>query len=119
MDLIYIRNLRIETIIGVNERERCEKQWVSLDLELATDGAKAAERDHIEDACDYKIIKDRLVDYVSDSRFHLIETLAEQIGALVLREFDISWLRLRLGKPGALTGAEDVGIIIERERKPS
>jgi len=114
VDIVYIRELEIKTIIGIYDWEREQRQVVSLDLEMGADIAPAAETDSIEQALDYKAVAKRLIDFVENSEFFLVETLAERIAALVLAEFDVRWLKLRLGKPGAVTGSKDVGIIIER-----
>ena len=114
MDIVYIRDLQVETIIGIFDWEREVKQTVSLDLEMATDIRPAAHSDDIHHALDYKAVAKRLIAFIEDSQFQLVETLAEQVAAIVRREFDVSWLRLRLSKPGALRGSRDVGIIIER-----
>ena len=119
MDIIYIHELEIETVIGIYDWERKQKQIVSIDLEMATDIRSSAEIDSIERALDYKAIAKRLIDFVEGSEFFLVETLAEQISHLVLSEFDVPWLKLRLGKPGAVRGARDVGVIIERGKKES
>lgn len=117
MDIVYIKELEIETIIGVFEWERNIKQVVSIDLEMATDVTYAARSDKIEDAVNYKSIAKRLIEFVEASEFQLIETLAERIAHIVLTEFGVGWLRLRLGKPGAVSGSKDVGIVIERGEK--
>ena len=117
MDIIYIHELEIETVIGIYDWERKQKQIVSIDLEMATDIRSSAEIDSIERALDYKAIAKRLIDFVEGSEFFLVETLAEQISHLVLSEFDVPWLKLRLGKPGAVRGARDVGVIILSEAK--
>ena len=114
MDIVYIRDLRIDTVIGIFDWERQVRQTVSLDLEMATDIARAARSDHIDDALDYKAVAKRLMGFVAASEYQLVETLAERCAELVLREFGVPWLRLRLTKPGALRGARDVGIVIER-----
>jgi dihydroneopterin aldolase len=114
MDIVYIRDLRIDTVIGIFDWERQVRQTVSLDLEMATDIARAARSDHIDDALDYKAVAKRLMGFVGASEYQLVETLAERCAELVLREFGVPWLRLRLSKPGALRGARDVGIVIER-----
>lgn len=116
MDIIYIRDLRIETVIGIYEWERRIRQTVSLDLEMAADIARAASRDQIGDTLDYKAVAKRLIDFVGDSDFQLVETLAERSAALVLEEFSVPWLRLSVSKPGAVRGARDVGVTIERRR---
>lgn len=114
MDIVYIRELEIDTVIGIYDWERQIRQTVSLDLDLATDIRPAAASEDIERALDYKAVSKRLIAFVEGSEFLLIETLAERIATIVLDEFDVPWLRLRVGKPGAVTGARDVGVIIER-----
>lgn len=113
-DIVYIRDLRIETIIGIFEWEREVKQIVSLDLEMATDIRAAAASDDIKDALDYKAISKRLIQFIEQSQFQLIEALAEAVVNIVQTEFHVGWLRLRISKPGALRGAQDVGLLIER-----
>ncbi len=117
MDLVYIEDLRIETVIGIYDWEREIKQTITIDLEMATDVAKAAATDCIDDALDYKAISKRLITYVENEKFGLVETLAEGIAKVIRQEFGVSWLRLKLGKPGALSGSRDVGIIIERGQR--
>ncbi|MCW8956666.1 MAG: dihydroneopterin aldolase [Gammaproteobacteria bacterium] len=116
MDIVYIRDLRIETVIGIYDWEREIRQTISLDLEMATDIRKAAASDSIEDTLDYKSVAKRLIQYVEDSEFQLVETLAERIADIVLNEYEVPWMKLRLSKPGAVTGSQDVGVIIEREK---
>jgi dihydroneopterin aldolase len=113
-DLIFISDLRIETIIGIYDWERKVRQTVSLDLEMATDIRKAAASDGIEDTLNYKAVAKRLIAFVGDSEFQLVETLAERIAGIVTEEFGVPWLRLKLHKPGALRGSRDVGVMIER-----
>lgn len=117
MDIVYIRELEIETVIGIFDWERKIKQTVSLDLEMASDNRKAAASDKIEDAVDYKSVSKRIIDFVEKSEFQLVETMAEEITAIIMNEFKVPWVRLRLSKPGAVRGSKDVGVIIERERK--
>jgi len=117
MDIVYIKELQIETIIGIYDWERTQKQTVSLDLDMGADIRPAAASEDIARALDYKAVSKRLIAFVEQSEFLLIETMAEQIAAIVLAEFSVPWLRLRVGKPGAVTGARDVGVMIERGRK--
>ena len=117
-DRVFIENLRIETVIGIFDWEREIKQVVSLDLEMAFDIRKAAESDAIADALDYKAVSKRLIHFVESSEFQLVETLAERCAAIVLQEFPVNWLRLKLSKPGAVRGSSAVGVIIEREPSP-
>ena len=114
MGIVYLRDLRVETIIGIFEWERTTRQVVGIDLEMAADIARAAATDSIEDALDYKAISKRLIDFVSGSSYQLVETLAEEIARIVREEFGVPWVRVSLSKPGAIRGARDVGIIIER-----
>jgi dihydroneopterin aldolase len=114
MDLIYVRNLRVDCVIGVFEWERRVRQTVAIDLDLAADIAGAARTDRLEDTIDYKSIAKRLVDYVGQSQFQLVETLAERIAEIVLTEFAVRWVRVRINKKGALRHATDVGVVIER-----
>ena len=114
MDLVYIKNLRIETIIGIYDWERQVKQVVSMDLEMAADIKMAAQTDNIGYALNYKSISKRIIKFVQEQKFKLIESMAEEVAQIVLIEFSVPWVRLRISKPGALRGSEDVGIIIER-----
>jgi dihydroneopterin aldolase len=114
MDIVYIRDLKVETIIGIFDWEREVKQTVSLDLEMATDISKAAATDSIEHTLNYKEVAKRLIAFIETSEFQLVETLAEKIATIVINEFDVPWLRLRLSKPGAVRGSKDVGVLIER-----
>ncbi|MDM8557345.1 dihydroneopterin aldolase [Candidatus Parabeggiatoa sp. HSG14] len=118
MDIIFLRALKIETVIGIFDWEREIKQTVVLDLEMATDIRKAATTDSIDDTLNYKAVAKRLIDFVSHSEFGLVETLAERITEIILTEFSVPWVRLQLNKQGAVSGAQDVGVIIERGRKP-
>jgi len=118
MDIVYIRDLRIDTIIGIYDWEREVRQTVSIDLEMASDIRKAAETDDIQFALNYKAVSKRLIAYVENRNALLVETLAEEIAQVIRAEFNVPWLRLRLSKPGAVRGARDVGLIIERGEKP-
>lgn len=114
MGIVFIRGLQIETVIGVYDWERQIKQTVSLDLEMAHDNHGAARTDSVEDALDYSAVAGRLMNFIGDSDFQLLETMAEQCAAVIMEEFSVPWLRLRLSKPGAVRAAQEVGVIIER-----
>ena len=116
MDLIYIRDLKIDCVIGVYEWERRVKQTVILDLDLGADIRRAAQTDHIDDTVNYKAVAKRLMAYIGASEFQLVETLAERVAEILLQEFNLPWVRVRVNKKGALRGATDVGVIIERSR---
>ena len=114
MDIVYIRNLRIDTIIGIFDWEREVRQTVSLDLEMGADISRAASTENIQFALDYKAVSDRLLDFIGNSEFLLVETMSEQVATIIMTEFQVPWLRLRIGKPGAISQADDVGVLIER-----
>ncbi len=113
-DTVFLRDLRIPTVIGIYDWERQIRQDLFIDLEMAWDISKAAEYDDITHTLNYKAVSKRIIDFVSTSEFQLVETLAERITEMVREEFGVPWVRLRLNKKGALRGATDVGVIIER-----
>ncbi|RYD16349.1 MAG: dihydroneopterin aldolase [Lysobacteraceae bacterium] len=119
MDLVFIEDLRIETIIGIYDWERTTRQVVALDIEMAFDNTRPAASDRIEDTLDYKAVSKRLIAFVGESHFELVETLAERCAALIREEFGVAWLRLKLSKPGAVTGSRAVGVLIERGTRSS
>ncbi|MCZ6828729.1 MAG: dihydroneopterin aldolase [Gammaproteobacteria bacterium] len=114
MDIVYIRDLRIDTFIGIYDWEQQVRQTLSIDLEMATDVAATAAANEFSTTLDYKAISDRLLELIENQHFELLESLAEQIAQLLQDEFKVGWLRLRLGKPGAVPAAADVGVLIER-----
>ncbi|MES9868555.1 MAG: dihydroneopterin aldolase [Sedimenticola sp.] len=114
MDIVFLRDLRIETVIGIYDWEREIKQTVVLDLEMGADIRKAAASDSIEDTLDYKAVSKRLIAFVEASSFQLVETLAERCAEIVIEEFNVPWVKLTLNKIGAVSSARDVGVIIER-----
>jgi len=116
MDTIYIHDLRVETVIGVFDWERRIRQTVVFDIEMAADVARAAVSDRLEDTLDYKSIAKRIKQFVADSDFQLVETLAERVAAVVLDEYPVPWIRLKVNKRGAVRDARDIGVVIERAR---
>lgn len=118
MDTVFIEALEVETVIGIYDWERNIRQKVVLDVEMAFDNRKPAASDKIEDTINYKAVSKRLIAFIEASNFELVETLAERCAAIIRDEFDVPWVRLRLAKPGAVTGAKSVGVTIERGTKP-
>lgn len=114
MDTIFLRDLRIRTIVGIWEWERRMPQVVSIDLDMGTDIRRAAASDQIGDTLDYKAVTRRIKSFVADSRFNLIETMAEQVAQIILAEFSVPWVRVSVHKPWAIRGSRDVGLVIER-----
>lgn len=114
MDIIYLNDLRVDTVIGIFDWERRIKQTVIFDFEMGADIRKAAASDTIDDTLNYKAVAKRVIEFVEASQFQLVETLAERVAQLILDEFKVPWLRLKLNKVGAVRYARDVGVIIER-----
>ncbi len=118
MDTVFLRELRVDAIIGIHDWERRVRQTLVLDLELAADNRRTAATDAIGDALDYDAVARRVRSCIEASEYQLIETLAERLAELVMDEFGVPWLRLRLCKPGAGAAARDVGVCIERGERP-
>lgn len=117
LDVIFLRGLEVECIIGFIEWERRVKQTVVIDLELPVDCARAAVSDEVADTLDYKQVAKRVMAFVAASEFKLVETMAERMAQLLLAEFAMPWVRISINKPGAIRGSRDVGVRIERHRK--
>lgn len=113
-DIVYIHGLRAPTVIGIHPWERRVRQDVVIDLEMAWDTSRAAQSDAIADALDYQQVAERLRTLVAAQSCGLLETLAATLADALREEYGLSWLRLRVGKPGAVEGAREVGVIIER-----
>jgi dihydroneopterin aldolase len=114
MDKVFIENLTVETVIGIFDWEREIRQAVSLDLEMDFDIRQAAASDSIRNTLDYKAVSKRLIHFIEQSEYQLVEALAEQCATIVLDEFPVKRLKLKLSKPGAVRGSSAVGVIIER-----
>ncbi len=114
MDRIFLRELKVEAVIGIWEWEQQIRQTVSIDLEVATDARAAAAADSVESTLNYRDVAKQVQAHVADSRFRLVESLAESVARLIVEKFDVSWIRVCVAKPGAIRGAREVGIVIER-----
>ena len=117
MDKIFLKELTTETVIGIFDWERRIRQTVVIDLDMGADIRKAASSDHIDDTLDYKSVAKHIIAFVEAAEFQLVETLAERIAGIILEEFPVPWVRVRINKQGAVRGARDVGVIIERGNK--
>lgn len=116
-DKIYVEDLRINATIGIFDWEKKIKQEVSISYEIPHDNKKAAAADTIEATTDYKSITKAIIAFVENNKFELVETFAEKIAEMVIKDFNIEEIRLRVSKPGALRFSKDVGVIIERNKK--
>lgn len=114
MDKIFIHALKTEAIVGIFDWERQVKQTVVMDIEFRADIRKAALSDSIDDTLNYKRVAKRVLAFVEESSFHLVETLAESVAMLILEEFGLSWVSIALSKPGAIRSSRDVGVMLER-----
>ena len=117
MDRVYLNRLRVEATVGIHPWEREVRQLLVLDLELSTDAAAVAAAADIGAAVDYSAVAERVTSFVQQGEYMLLETLAEETAAMLQAEFGVAWLRLRVGKPGAVPAAGEVGVAIERGRR--
>jgi 7,8-dihydroneopterin aldolase/epimerase/oxygenase len=115
-DCILLHGLSAECIIGFIDWERRVPQTVVIDLEVPCDCRRAAVSDDVADTVDYKKLAKRVLAWVQASEFHLIETLAQRLALMLLQEFPIAWIRIRVGKPGAIRHSRDVAVSVERTR---
>ena len=116
MDRVFIEALEIECVIGIYDWERKIRQPLSFDIEMDFDNRIPAASDAIEDTLDYKAVSKRLIDFVGNSSYGLVEALAEECCRIIIDEFGVSHVRLKLSKVGAVRGARAVGVILERTR---
>lgn len=116
MDTIFLEGLQVEVIIGIFDWERAATQTVTIDIEMATDVARAAATDSIDSALNYKSVAKRLIAFAEASQFALVETLAESLARIVVTEFQVPAVKLSVSKPGAIEGSRNVGVRIERTR---
>lgn len=119
MDLVFVRDLKVGTVVGIYAWERKIRQTVSIDLDMANDNRVPAASDDIQDAVDYKSVSKRVITMVEEAEYNLVETMAEDIANIILDEFSIPWVRVRVAKPGAVRGSKEVGVQIERGVAPA
>jgi dihydroneopterin aldolase len=116
-DTIFLRDMRVETVVGIWGWERKIRQIVSIDLEMGADIRRAAASDSIEDTLNYKSVAKRVQQFVGDSSYQLVETMAEEIARTILAEFEVPWVQVRVNKPGAIRSAQGVGVQIRRHKE--
>lgn len=114
MDTIFINDLRVQTIVGVYSWERVVPQTVHIDLEMSADAAAAAIDDALDTTVDYHAVATRVSQFVGESRFQLIETMADRIAGIITGEFGVGWVRVTVHKAWAVAGYRDVGVAVER-----
>lgn len=116
MDIVFIKQLQVDTVIGVYDWEKTIQQRLLLDLELSTDISNAAEHDDIRQTLDYAVIAQRVTEFITAQPLELIETVAERVAQLLLSEFATIRVKVSVQKPDALKQAETVGVTITRSR---
>lgn len=116
MDKIIIKDLLLRGIIGINEDERANKQDILINLVIYSDTRPAAASDDISDAVNYRTITKRIIAHVEQSSGFLVERLAGDIARLIIMEFGVEKVVVRVEKPGALRFARSVGVEIVRGR---
>lgn len=117
MDIVFIKQLEVISTIGVYDWEKSVQQKLYFDLEMAFDNRPAAQHDDISLALNYFSVSERVNHFVQQHQFELIETMAEQVASLIMKEFKVPWIKLALHKPGALAKAQSLGVQIERGEK--
>lgn len=116
MDTIFIKQLQVDTVIGVYDWEKQITQSLFLDLALTADQRSAAAADDIKLTLDYAVIAQRVTQLITAAPIELIETVAERVAQLLLTEFATSKVEVTVSKPGAVKQAQTVGVHIVRSR---
>lgn len=114
MDKVFIEQLTVMTTIGVYDWEQEIKQKLILDIEMAHDNRPAGQSDNVQDALDYALVSQAVIDHIEGGRFLLVERVAEEVATLIMTTFSVPWIKIRLSKPGAVAHAASVGVVIER-----
>jgi len=117
MDIVYIRDLQVEALIGIYDWERSVKQMIRIDVEMGWDNRKPAASDNIKDTLNYKEAAQRIKRLVAETEYQLVETLAEHLVAMLIEKMQVPWVKLTLGKPYAVKNSSEVGVCIERHRE--
>ena len=116
MDAILIRDLRVEALIGIHKRERHVAQTLSIDLDIGLPGDAVFSSDKVADTIDYEQASIAIKALASSGHFRLVETFAERVAALLIRDFGAPWVKVSAAKIGILPNAKFVGVSIERRR---
>ncbi|CAH9059380.1 Dihydroneopterin aldolase [Pseudoalteromonas holothuriae] len=117
MDKVYISQLHVETIIGVYDFEKESKQSLYFDIDMLTDISAAAKADDITLAVDYAKVSERVIAHSIAKPVELLETLLEQLATLILAEFNVEQVTIRVSKPAAVEAAQTVGVEITRVKR--
>ena len=118
-DIVFIKGLRPRAILGLNDWEREKPQELEIDIEMAQDIRAAAKDEDIEKSVNYRAVAKAVMKHTIEGKYLLVETLAENLAALIREDYGIAWVRLRIAKPGAVRFSDAVGVIIERGTRPA
>ncbi|MWP61978.1 dihydroneopterin aldolase [Gilliamella sp. Pas-s25] len=113
-DRVLIEGLTVLTTIGVYDWEKTIKQKLILDLEMAWDNKPAGESDNVSLCLDYFQVSQSITQFIESSKFELIECVAEKIAEMIIKQFSVNWLRVKVSKPNAIANAQNVAVVIER-----
>jgi dihydroneopterin aldolase len=116
MDIIFIDEFRVTTLIGIYPREQAVPQTLEISLQIGTSTAHAGSSDDIRDTIDYAAVVERLRGDLEQRHFHLLERLAEHVAGVLLDDFGAAWARVSVAKPGVMRGVRRAGVVIERGR---
>ena len=114
MDIIFIDDFRVSTLIGIYPREKAMPQTVEISLQIGTSTASAGASDDIRDTIDYAVVVERLRSELGARHFNLLEKLAEYVATLLLDDFGATWVRVSIAKLGMMRGVRRVGVVVER-----
>ena len=116
MDIIFLKELKVTTLIGIYEWEKCVPQTLQLDLEIALPHSRACQTDDIKDALDYADIAQHIQTVLSEGHFSLLESLAEHIAQIIIKDFKSPWVKVGVAKLQAIRDCKMVGVSIERSK---
>lgn len=117
MDKVFIEQLVVFTTIGAYDWEKKIKQKLLLDIEMAFDTSIAGRTDELDFALDYAKVSAQVVEFIEAGKFLLIERVAHEVAELIMGQFLVSWVRIKITKPDAVTRAKGVGLVIERRHQ--
>ena len=117
MDIIFLREIKLDARIGIYKRERSITQTVELDLEIALPDNRVFNSGKVADTIDYAVVIERIRAALLEQHYGLVENLAEHVAQILLGEFHAPWVRVSIAKIGAQPNARRVGVVIERGRK--
>ena len=119
MDIIFIDDLRVQTLIGIYPREKAVPQTIEISLRIGSSTASAGASDDIRDTIDYAVVAERLRADLGAQHFNLLEKLAEHVATVLLDDFGAQWVQVSVAKLGMMRGVRRVGVVIERVASPT